>query len=176
MALAGGAPQTITYDARGNLTSDGTLTLTYDPENKLMSAGKTGMTAAYLYDPLGRRTTKTVNATVTNFLHDGDTEIGEYDASGTLLRRFVPGPAIDQPIAMVTAAGVKTMFHTDKLGSVVAMSNASNGTLVTGAGPMSYDPYGNCTIGGSPCSTAGTPYLFTGAEVRSGDGALLLPR
>ncbi len=88
---AGGAAQSITYDARGNLTFDGVLTLGYDPENHLMTASKTGMTASYLYDPLGRRTTKTVGSTVTNFLHDGDTEIGEYDGTGTLLRRFVPG-------------------------------------------------------------------------------------
>ena len=54
------------------------------------------------------------------------------------------------------------MFHVDKLGSVVAMSNAGNGQLATNGGPFLYDAYGNCTSGGSPCSTAGTPYLFTG--------------
>ncbi len=103
---AGGSAQTISYDTRGNLTSDGVLTLIYDPENRLMTASKTGMTSAYLYDPLGRRTTKTVSGTVTNFLHDGDMEVAEYDGAGTLIRRFVPSTNIDEPIAMVTAAGV----------------------------------------------------------------------
>ena len=70
-----GHAEAISYDCAGNLTGDGTLTLTYDPENRLMKVSKTGMTASYLYDPLGRRTTKTVSGTVTNFLHDGDTEI-----------------------------------------------------------------------------------------------------
>jgi len=54
------------------------------------------------------------------------------------------------------------MFHVDKLGSVVAMSNAGNGQLATNGGPYLYDAYGNCFTSGSPCSTAGTPYLFTG--------------
>ncbi len=138
-----GHTEAISYDCSGDLTGDGVLALTYDPENRLMTASKTGMSAAYLYDPLGRRTTKTVSGTVTNFLHDGDTEIGEYDASGNVQRRFVPGSAIDQPIAMLTCAGsgcaganaTKTMFHVDKMGSVVAMSKATNGQLATNGGP-----------------------------------------
>ncbi len=140
MTPNGAGTQSLSYDTRGNLTGDGVLTLAYDPENRLVTASKTGMSATYAYDPSGRRKTKTVNGTVTNFLHDGDTEIAEYDGGGTLLRRYVPGPAIDHPIAMVTAAGVKTLFHTDKLGSVVAMSNATNGQLAEG--PYTYDSWG----------------------------------
>jgi RHS repeat-associated protein len=137
-----------------------------------MKAAKTGMSASYLYDPLGRRTTKTMGGTVTNFLHDGDTEIGEYEGSGNIQRRFVRGPEIDQPIAMINCTvpgnsyagsnAAKTMFHYDKLGSVVAMSNAGNGQLATNGGPFLYDAFGNCTSGGAPYSTAGTPYLYTG--------------
>ncbi len=47
------------------------------------------------------------------------------------------------------------MFHTDKMGSVVAMSNATNGQLATNGGPFAYDSYGNCFVSGTPCSTAG---------------------
>ena len=165
-----GHAEAMSYDCNGNLTGDGVLTLAYDPENHLMKASKTGMSASYLYDPLGRRTAKTVSGTITNFMHDGDIEIGEYDASGNIQLRFVPGSEIDEPIAMLTCAGsgcagataTKTMFHYDKLGSVAAMSNAGNGQLTTNGGPFLYDAYGNCTSGGVPCSTAGTPYLFTG--------------
>jgi len=66
---------------------------------------------------------------------------------------------------------VKTYFHTDKMGSVVAMSK-SDGTLAEG--PYTYDPYGNCVGGGSSCG-AGEPYLHRPAP-RSRDRALLLPR
>src|ERR1700741_866372 len=166
-----GNAQAISYDCNGNLTGDGVFSFAYDPENRLMSASKSGMSAAYAYDPLGRRTAKTVNGTATLFLHDGDNEIAELDGSGNLLRRFVPGAAIDQPIAMLTCTGsgcsgasaVKTMFHVDKMGSVVAMSNAGDGKLA--AGPFVYAPYGTCTSGGAPCSTAGTPFLYTGQRL-----------
>ena len=118
---------------------------------------------SYAYDPLGRRTMKTVSGTTTNFLHDGDSEIAEYDGTGALIRRFVPGPTIDEYIAMVTAGGATTFFHTDKMGSVVAMSDT--GGVLT-AGPYLYDEYGICYIGGVSCNAAGiaagSPFRFTG--------------
>ena len=165
---AGGSAATIGYDAKGNLTGDGTFTYTYDTENRLLTAVGP-QSASYAYDPMGRRQSKTVSGTTTVFVDDGDTEVGEYDGTtGNLLRRYVPGPAIDDLIAMVdctnatppncTGGGVvKTYFHTDKMGSVVAMSK-SDGTLAEG--PYTYDPYGNCVGGGSSCGS-GEPYRFT---------------
>src|SRR6266481_7442847 len=126
-----------------------------------MTASGAGLSAAYAYDPLGRRTTKTVSGTVTSFLHDGDSEIADYDGGGNLLRRYVPGPAIDDYVAMVTAAGTATFFHTDKTGSIVAMSDAS-GNLVEG--PYTYDAYGNCFSGGGACA-AGVPLRYTGQRL-----------
>ncbi len=114
------------YDADGNLTTDGSWTYGYDGENRLLTATTAGTLAVYAYDPRGRRTAKAITVpaaplwgsvtwgaftwtaagtTTTSFLHDGDNEIAEYDGSGALIRRFVPGPAVDQPIAMVAAAG-----------------------------------------------------------------------
>ena len=74
------------YDARGNMTSDGTKTFGYDPENHMMAVKNVGGStiATYQYDPLGRRTAKTVGSTVTAFVHDGDDEVAEYDASGNV--------------------------------------------------------------------------------------------
>ncbi len=157
---AGGSATAIGYDPNGNLTSDGTFAFAYDPENRLMTAAKTGTSVAYAYDPLGRRTTKSVTggsyAGTTYFLDSGDDEIAEYDNTGALQRRFVPGDSIDQPIAMVTAAGVKTFFHQDKTGSVIAMSDASGAIT---EGPYTYDAYGN----GAPYS--GVPYKYTGRRL-----------
>ena len=42
------------YDGNANLKSDGTWTYTYDTENHLLSASKTGTSASYLYDPYHR--------------------------------------------------------------------------------------------------------------------------
>ena len=38
-------------DPNDNLTNDGKYTYTYDPENRLITAAMTGMSASYLYDP-----------------------------------------------------------------------------------------------------------------------------
>ncbi|MGA7674645.1 MAG: RHS repeat-associated core domain-containing protein [Rhizomicrobium sp.] len=136
--------------------------------NRLIAAAKTGMSATYAYDPAGRRMSKTVTggsyAGTMFFLDAGDDEIAEYDGSGNLLRRYVPGRGVDRPIAMVTAAGAKSFFHQDKTGSVIAMSDTS-GNIATNNGvadgPYTYDAYGNCLIGGAACS-GGVPFKYTG--------------
>ncbi len=156
------------YNTRGNQTgfSAGASTaLAYDAENRLMSDSAASVT--YAYDPNGRRTTKTTSfTTTTNFIHDGDSEIAEYDSTGTLVRRFVPGSAIDEYVAMIGYTYGKqtslSYFHTDKMGSVIAMSDA-NGNLVEG--PYVYDAFGNCrTSAGAVCS-AGVPFRFTGQRL-----------
>jgi hypothetical protein len=45
---------TPTWDGNGNLTSDGTFTLGYDAENRLISVSGAGDTASYSYDGQGR--------------------------------------------------------------------------------------------------------------------------
>ena len=79
---------TPTYDTNGNLTSDGTYTLGYDAENRLVSASGAGNTAAYTFDAQGRRKTRTVNGTTTVSVTDAQNrEVLEYDGTtGALLR------------------------------------------------------------------------------------------
>ncbi len=152
-----------TYDGNGSLLTTSSWTYTYDVENRLSTAVTSGLTKSISlsYDPRGRRTklattiTSTGVTTTTVFLHDGDNEIGDYDTSGNLIRRFIPGPAIDDYIAMVTAAGTRTYPQVDHHGSTVAMSGS------TGAktdGPFKYDGFGN----NSGLSTASFPFTFTG--------------
>ncbi len=65
-------------------------------------------TVAYQYDPLGRRYGKTVSGTSTQYLSDGATEIAEYaseSGGSTLLRRYVYGPGIDEPIVKIEYSG-----------------------------------------------------------------------
>ena len=54
---------------------------------------------------------------------------------------------------------MKTFFHQDKTGSVVAMTDAS-GAIVKG--PYAYDPYGKCVSGGAACGDGDEPYKYTG--------------
>jgi RHS repeat-associated protein len=166
VTLAGQSAATLTYDANGNLTSDGTWTYAYDAENKLITAAAASkaVSAAYAYDPLGRRTEKYgPGVSTTLFLNDGSDEIAEYDGNGNVLRRFVPGPAINEPVVYENCAGATAprctgavsneYFHTDHHGSVVAMSGAGAAPV---EGPYVYDSYGN----GAPLT--GVPFKFVG--------------
>ncbi len=96
---------TLTHDADGNLTGEGTWTFAYDAENRLRTANRAGTAAMHLYDPLGRRQAKVVNRVTTSFLSDGDEEVAEYTGAGALQRRYIPGPGTDQPIAQLLRKG-----------------------------------------------------------------------
>ena len=87
------------------------------------------------------------------------------NSCGTLLRKFVYGPGIDEPIYPMDVAHGNTVYyyHFDGLGSVVALSNV-NKTLVE---RYAYDVFGRPTIrhpNGLPRneSALGNSYLFTG--------------
>jgi YD repeat-containing protein len=74
------------YDAKGNLTSDGTRGFAYTAENRLASGPGTNL----YYDPLGRLVHR--SGPRTDFHYDGQDIIQE-TAPGGGLRRFVHGPA-----------------------------------------------------------------------------------
>jgi YD repeat-containing protein len=64
------------YDPKGNLAGYGLEGFTYDAENRLLTTVAPGLSAAYAYDPLGRRNHKSgTGVTETYFLDDGDDEI-----------------------------------------------------------------------------------------------------
>lgn len=151
------------YDGNGNLTRDGQYAYKYDIENRLVemraktsgacptaTTGYTGQMKALLrYDPLGRlhETTNYINGVSqgpVRFLHDGDALVAEYNASGTILKRYVHGPAAgaDDPIAEYTgastAASARRNLYADARGSIVLSTTSS------GASPQinTYDEYG----------------------------------
>jgi RHS repeat-associated protein len=120
-------PASFTYDANGNLTSDGTTSYVYDVENRLVSASNE---ASLVYDPLGRLVQTSGGAAgTTQFLYDGDRMIAEYNGSGTLIRRYVHGPGADEPVAVYEGAalGVSGRRYTllDERGSIAALVHAS---------------------------------------------------
>ena len=85
------------YDANGNLTAADGATYAYDVENRLTTAG--GAAAVTLsYDPAGRLSTVVSGGAMTRFLYDGDALVGEYDATGALLQRYIHGPGADEPL------------------------------------------------------------------------------
>ena len=61
---------TLSYDANGNPTNDGTNTYAWDARNHLTAIVGPN-TASFAYDADGRRAQKTIGSTSTQFLYDG---------------------------------------------------------------------------------------------------------
>ncbi|MBF0527590.1 MAG: type IV secretion protein Rhs, partial [Deltaproteobacteria bacterium] len=85
----GPAAQTYTYDAAGNLTSDGTNTYTYDARGRLVKVTAGSNTTTYAINGLGQRVSKT-GASTTIFVYDEAGHlIGEYNAAGSVIQETV---------------------------------------------------------------------------------------
>ncbi len=106
------------------------------------------------YDPLGRLAKTTVGAAVTAFLYDGADLVAEYNSTGTLVRRYVHGPAVDEPLVWYEGSGTtdRRWLHADERGSVVAVSNSSGASIAT----YSYGPYGETA------NWSGSRFRYTG--------------
>jgi RHS repeat-associated protein len=120
-----------------NATNDplGARTYEYDILNRLTRVSRSGTTLMQLsYDAEGRlaRTASAQTGDDENsvqFVYSGDQIIAEYSvigSSGALLRRYVPGPGLDEPVMWYEAtsgARDRRWLLADDLGSVVAVTD-----------------------------------------------------
>jgi RHS repeat-associated protein len=128
------------YDGRGNLTSDGTRSYSYTAEN-MLATGPGG--AALFYDPVGRlkRTYSSALGT-TWYGYDGAALTSELDSVGNILRRYVHGPGVDNPIVWYEGSAIngttRRFLMADERGSVVSVTDSAGATININA----YDEYG----------------------------------
>ena len=149
------------YDDNGHLTSDGVRSYTWDARNQLASL--TGpVNASFGYDPLGRRRSKVVGATMTEFLYDGANLVQEM-MSGMPTANLLTGLSVDEYFTRTDAAGARD-YLTDALGSTVALADGS-GMVQT---EYMYEPFGGTVATGAATTNA---QGFTGRE---SDGTTLL--
>ena len=95
-------------DDNGNETDDGTFTFQWDAKNRLHRVTRkadSAVVAVYSYDAAGRRIRKVVSGSgaldgVTDFYYDGWQVIEEGDGSGGLVRQYVYGRFIDEPLVL----------------------------------------------------------------------------
>jgi RHS repeat-associated protein len=152
VATFGGTP--FTYDANGNVTSDGTRSYTWNARNQLASL--TGpVNGSFAYDGVGRRRSKTIGGTTTQFLYDGLNPVQEL-AGGTPSANLLTGVAIDEFFTRTDAAGVRN-YLTDALGSSVALADGA-GTIQT---EYTYQPFGGTITSGTATANS---FSFTGRE------------
>jgi len=92
---------------------------------------------ALAYDPLGRLRQVSASSVATDFLYDGDSLVAEYSSGGTLLRRYVHGPGIDEPLVWYEGAGLsdRRYLYADERGSIISVTGTSPETYA-------YGPYG----------------------------------
>jgi hypothetical protein len=105
-----------------------------------MLSGPGGATLAY--DPVGRLgQTMGTNArasVTTRFGYDGTELVAEYSATGTLLRRYVHGPADDDP-----SSGMKAQAPPTAAGSTPTNGAASPGSVTARARALPSTPMMN---------------------------------
>ncbi|MEQ9110675.1 MAG: polymorphic toxin type 10 domain-containing protein [Rhodospirillaceae bacterium] len=140
---------------------------THDAENRLITATNGLVTANYVYGPLDRRISKTVttsggNPVETRYLYAGSDVIAEFTGGGTLLRQYVHGPQVDEPVVMLDPTQPVTdeqvqYYHADHAGTVVATSDNVGNLAET----YSYSSFGEVGIEG----VEGNPYRFTGRRL-----------
>jgi RHS repeat-associated protein len=146
------------YDSNGNLTSkndsSGAWIYQWNAENQLTRVLKdTVEVARFVYDPLGRRISKTAGTTATQYLYDRQDILQV--TSGASVRRLVHGPGTDEILASEIPGGASSYPHTDGLGSVVLWTDANR----TPTWDYQYDSFGNIQLGGILGG-----FAFTGRE------------
>ena len=141
----------VSYDLDGNTLNDGTNAYVWDARNRLVSANSGG--ATYAYDPLGRRMSKTLLSTATNFLYDGVNPVQELNGTTPTANLLTGG--IDERFQRTDATGAYS-YLTDALGSTMALTDSTGAQQAT----YSYGPYGAMSITGSTTNS----YGYSGRE------------
>jgi RHS repeat-associated protein len=148
----------MSYDSVGELTSDGTNAYTWNARHELtqIKQGRT-VTAAFAYDAFGRRESKSIGASTTDFPYDGLNPVQEQSSGGSITANLLTGLNIDEFFTR-TASGTISTFLADALGSTIGLVTSSGGPIATS---YTYEPFGATTQGGASNTN---PYQFTGRE------------
>jgi len=161
----GDAVWDLSYDENGNLTSInnscGTTTYTWDARNRLVgingfTADCSPLTAHFKYDALGRRIEKTINGRTVQYLYDGLDIVQEIE-DGMVRVNYIRTLNIDEPLTRISSDGTIRYYHTDALGSVIALTDET-GTVRT---QYNYSPFGETDIIGE---SSENPFQYTGRE------------
>jgi RHS repeat-associated protein len=154
--------QALSWDADGNLLSDGTRDYAWDAENRLVTItypGAPGKETDFSYDGFGRRTAITSipagggEGVTTSYLWCGTRLCQARDASGATTREYyAEGEYLPGPPAQPYYYGI------DQLGSVRRVFVST-----TSAPGYAYDPYGN-PLQGAPPTDFGYAGMFHNAD------------
>lgn len=156
--VAGGVTTTPTWDAEGQLLSDGLRTYTWNPRGQLTSISGV---ASFAYDGLGRRRSFVPASTGVQQVpvYDGHDPVQVRYGGGTpTVSNLLAGAGVDERFTRAApGTGEVSTYLTDALGSTVALADAA-GAVRTAYG---YDPYGVVQVSGAANDN---PFQYTGRE------------
>ncbi len=141
LSVKGGPTATLTFDANGNMTSDGTRTFAYDAENRMIKItySGSGNYSAFAYDGFGRNvliqeyTSGSLTSTK-QFVWYGAKRCEQRDSSGTITAQFFGRGEI--------VSSNDFYWTIDKLGSIREVTN-SGGSIQS---QLSYCPFGRLSV------------------------------
>jgi len=149
-----GGTQAFTYDANGNLISDGAQTYEWDACNRLVRVLQgTTTIMALAYDGRGMRQQKTEGGVTHRYVYDAGNVIQESLSTGTTISYVYGG--VDKPIGQRDQAGNVSYFVADRLGNITETTD-QNGSITL---RRAYDPWGNQSEGSTISG-----FSYTGRE------------
>ena len=137
----------LSYDANGNMLTDGSNAFTWNARNQVASLNNVSLQ----YDVFGRRTK---NLAGTSFLYDGANAVQEL--SGTTVTANLISGGIDEVFSRTDSSGAFTQLK-DSLGSTIALVDSS-GNIDTS---YTYDAFGGTSV--TRTSNA-NEFQYTGRE------------
>jgi RHS repeat-associated protein len=126
-----------TWDANGNLLSDGVRTFTYDAANRLTSVTSGTLTTTFEYDGLGNRAAQTVDGVTTEYVLDIAGGLPEVivATTGGASTRYVQ---VEGQILGQQESGAWAYVLPDHLGSVRQLVGSDSQVALA----QSFDPFG----------------------------------
>jgi RHS repeat-associated protein len=122
----------VTYNGTKSIATALGNSYGYDYANRLTSGTIGGTAYTFTYDPQGRL----YSSAGGRFQYAGDQLIGEYNSSGGLTARHVPGPGLDQPVASYFGSA-RVQQIADERGSIIGVQDAGGAVNIN-----RYDEYG----------------------------------
>ncbi len=140
------------YDERGRVVSDGLRRYVWDSASRLASYSGADGSAAFTYDGLGRRVSRTsagtTEAYVLNYAHRAPrVAVGRRDGADAVYYIWSPDGRL---LASIDAAGARRFYHFDENGSTILLT-ANDGAVLEQYAPT---PFGESSVSSVPAPAA----------------------
>lgn len=139
--LTGIESTTVLYDGNQNTISVTGHTYGYDAAGRLISANAGAGAATFTFDPAGRLYQSSVGGFPTRFQYAGAQLVAEYDGSGNIIARHIPGLRLDDIVAswdLSSTSPIRLWPLADERGSVLTRSDSTGAAFLINR----YDEYG----------------------------------